>query len=148
MNSKKSSHYRFRLAEGFLKETKQDYELSRWRACLDNAQRVIENSVKGIIAIVEPVEKTHRPAQQLKRLVKEKRYPKSILKIIEKNFNVFESLGPKEHLLSGYGDDVNLELPWDVITKNDAHYALENTLKCFEVSTKIYKEFYHEEFNV
>ncbi len=111
MNSRKSSHYRLRLAEGYLKEAKQDYELLRWRACLDNAQRVIENAVKGMIAIVEPVEKTHHTAQQLQRLVKEKRYSLSILEIIEKNFSAFESLGPKEHLLSGYGDDVNLELP-------------------------------------
>ena len=106
MNSKKSSHYRLRLAEGYLKEAEQDYKLSRWRACLDNAQRVIENSTKGIIAMIEPVEKTHRPAQQLQRLLSENKYPMIILQMIK------------------------------------------NHLSLFEASIKIYKEFYHEEYNV
>lgn len=146
MNSKQSSQYRLRLAGGYFEEAKQDSQLSRWRSCLDNSQRVIENAAKAIIAIVEPVEKTHNPSTQLKRLIQDRRYTPKIVSIIQENLEFYQALGPKEHLLSGYGDDVNMELPWEIITENDARYALDNAKKCFDVSMKVYKEFFMEDF--
>ncbi len=91
MNSKKSSQYRLKLAEGYLDEAKQDLQLSRYRACLDNAQRVIENSAKAIIAIVEPVEKTHNPASQLRRLIQENRYSSDIISLMRNNLDIYQS---------------------------------------------------------
>jgi HEPN domain-containing protein len=50
------------LAKGFLQEAEQDFQLHRWRSCVDNAQLSVENADKAIIAIFEPVERTHNPA--------------------------------------------------------------------------------------
>ncbi|MDZ7359408.1 MAG: HEPN domain-containing protein [candidate division KSB1 bacterium] len=62
------AEYRLRLAKGFQKEAEQDFQLQRWRSCVDNAQRSVENAGKAIIAIFEPVERTHNPAVNLKNL--------------------------------------------------------------------------------
>ena len=38
MKSQAESRYRLELAEGFLAEALQNFELSRWRSCVDNSQ--------------------------------------------------------------------------------------------------------------
>jgi hypothetical protein len=43
------------LAKGFQQEAEQDFQLQRWRSCVDNAQLSVENSGKAIIALIEPV---------------------------------------------------------------------------------------------
>lgn len=55
--------------EGFLAEALQDFELSRWRSCVDNSQLAVENSGKTIIACFRPVEKSHNPARQVDDLL-------------------------------------------------------------------------------
>lgn len=62
MNSRSDAEYGLRLAKGFLQEAEQDFQLHRWRSCVDNAQLSVENADKAIIAIFEPVERTHNPA--------------------------------------------------------------------------------------
>lgn len=72
MNSKNDASYRLRLAEGFLKEAAQDFDLKRWRSCVDNAQLAVENAGKAILSIFGPLEKTHDPAHGLRRLIDER----------------------------------------------------------------------------
>lgn len=60
MKSKSESRYRLELAEGFLGEAKQDFELLRWRSCVDNSQLAVENSGKTVVACFRPIEKSHK----------------------------------------------------------------------------------------
>ena len=38
--------YRFRIAQGFLEESRQDIALTRWRSAVDNAQLATEMQPK------------------------------------------------------------------------------------------------------
>ena len=68
VNFKEDGEYRKRLAEGFLSEARHNLQHGLWRSCVDNSQLAIENSCKMIIALLEPVEKTHNPSWQLKSI--------------------------------------------------------------------------------
>ena len=64
MHFREDAEYRKRLAQGFLDEARLNFEYKLWRSCMDNSQLSIENSGKMIIALFEPVEKTHNPSHQ------------------------------------------------------------------------------------
>ena len=53
------AQYRFRIAQGFLEESRQDVGLTRWRSAVDNAQLATENAAKAVLALVGPVGRTH-----------------------------------------------------------------------------------------
>jgi len=42
--SNAESHYRLRLARGFLEEARQDVSPGRWRSALDNSQPAVEHA--------------------------------------------------------------------------------------------------------
>ncbi len=42
--SNSESHYRLRLARGFLEEARQDVSPGRWRSALDNSQLAVEHA--------------------------------------------------------------------------------------------------------
>jgi HEPN domain-containing protein len=69
MNSREDVEYRLSLAKGFLKEAKEDFQLKRWRSCVDNAQMSVENSGKAILTLFGVPPKTHEPAKHLKKLI-------------------------------------------------------------------------------
>ena len=54
--------YRLRLVLGFLEEAQQDFNLGRWRSCVDNSQLVTENAAKAMLALLGPVGRTHNPS--------------------------------------------------------------------------------------
>jgi len=41
--------YRFRIAQGFPEESRQDVALTRWRSAVDNAQLATENAASRTI---------------------------------------------------------------------------------------------------
>jgi HEPN domain-containing protein len=51
VNSNDDVSYRKKLADGFLNEAIQDYDLKRYRSCVDNSQFSIENSVKAVLLV-------------------------------------------------------------------------------------------------
>ena len=53
------AQYRFRVAQGFLEESRQDVALNRWRSAVDNAQLAVENAAKAVLALIAPVGRTH-----------------------------------------------------------------------------------------
>lgn len=59
MHFKDDAEYRKRLAYGFLNEARINIEHQLWRSCVDNSQLSIENSGEMVIALLEPVEKSH-----------------------------------------------------------------------------------------
>lgn len=67
MESGRDSAYRLKLAEGFLKEAKEDFQLNRWRSCVDNSQLAAENSARAVISVLMPVPKRHDVTNLLPR---------------------------------------------------------------------------------
>jgi len=65
MESLGDALYRLRLAEGFLAEAEQDYQLKRWRAVVDNSQLAAENAAKAALALVLPPSRVHDPGRLL-----------------------------------------------------------------------------------
>jgi HEPN domain-containing protein len=142
MNSQADAEYRLRLAKGFKKEAEQDFQLQRWRSCVDNAQLAVENAGKAIIAIFEPVERTHNPAVNLRKLIDKKLIDKALLNDLNTALNFFDELGFEEHFLTDYGDEKTYQDPWSLFNEEDAQKALEIMQKCLAVSEKFY-QFYH-----
>lgn len=111
MHYKDEALFRLKLAEGFLKEAEQDFSISRWRSCVDNAQLCSENAGKTIIAIFKPIEKTHDPSAQLRKIIDDAIIDKSLITDLEKMIPLYAQLGPEEHFLTDYGDEETLSTP-------------------------------------
>lgn len=67
MTENPHAHYRWKVAQGFLDETRQDTSLKRWRSAMDNAQLAVENAAKAILALLGPVGRTHKPGPLLRQ---------------------------------------------------------------------------------
>ncbi len=142
MNCEEEAHYRLRLAEGFLTEAKQDLTLSRWRSCVDNSQLSVENSGKAIIVIFEPIEKSHNPSIQLKRLVKDKMIDKDLIEDIDKALSLFEEIGFEKHFMTDYGDEATYRDPWQLFGEEDAKESLTIAEKCFSLAKKVFNFYF------
>lgn len=118
------AHYRWRLAEGFLGEARQDFDLGRWRACVDNSQLAAENAAKAVLARLGPVGKTHQPALFLRAALAEGDFPEESASLVERLAECAELLGPDLHIKSDYGDEVGGRTPWELFDKEDARQAL------------------------
>ena len=116
--------YRYKLAQGFLQELRQDIGLERWRSAMDNAQLTIENAAKGVLALVGPVGRTHNPAPLLRQLAAEN--PLSLLPVakVTRLAEIAELLGPDVHIQTDYGDETEALTPWELFDEDDAQQAL------------------------
>jgi len=132
------AEYRRRLASGFLNEARLNYQYQLWRSCVDNAQLSIENSGKMIVALVEPVEKTHNPAHQLQRLAGQKRLDDSFLPQLNEVVSILDRFGMEEHFMTDCGDETTNTDPWSLFDENDAKEALELADRCFALSEQIF----------
>lgn len=138
MNFKDDSEYRKRLARGFLNEARLNLEHQLWRSCVDNSQLSIENSGKMIIALFEPVEKSHNPSHQLKKLVEQKRLGDALQSQISEIIPILEHFGIEEHFMTDYGDESTRTDPWSLFQEEDAREALEMAEKCYRLAEEIY----------
>lgn len=138
MNWSDEARYRLELAEGFLNEARQDVELKRFRSCVDNAQLSIENSVKAVLAVFGPVNKTHDPWLDLRDLLEKEG---AILPGLREAANELAKLaakfGSKEHFLTDYGDESRFLSPWKLFDEEDAQEAKETAERCFVLSKEI-----------
>lgn len=139
MNSHADAEYRLRLAKGFREEAVQDFQLQRWRSCVDNAQLSVENAGKAIIAIFEPVEKTHNPAIKLRQLISKNIIDFSLLNDLNAALTAFDALGFEEHFLTDYGDEQSYRDPWALFSESDAQKALAIMRQCLDVAQKFYQ---------
>lgn len=142
MQNKKDSAYRLELAKNFLQEAEQDFDLRRWRSCVSNAQLSSENSGKAIIAIFEPIEKTHEPTIQLQEMLKDNIFPKNIVEKVEEIIPLSKKLGLEEHFKTDYGDEESLKTPWQIFTSDKAKEALEVARKAFSLAEEIYNKIF------
>ncbi len=141
MKSKAESRYRLELSEGFLAEAEQDFELSRWRSCVDNSQLAVENSGKTVVACFRPVEKSHNPARQVADMLERNEINQELIEDIKILIPLLEKLGFEEHLKTDYGDEDTYKSPWDIFNRDDASEAVEIARKCVVIAKGVY-EFY------
>jgi HEPN domain-containing protein len=138
VNFKEDAEYRKRLAKGFLNEARLNFEFKLWRSCVDNSQLSIENSGKMIIALFEPIEKTHNPSRQLRRLIDQNRLGDVSILDIEELISIIDRFGIEEHFMTDYGDEITRTDPWSLFTEEDAREALELAEKCYGIAENIY----------
>lgn len=141
MNYKEDAEYRKRLAQGFLNEARVNFAHQLWRSCVDNSQLSIENSGKMIIALFEPVEKTHNPSHQLKRLVEQRKLSGAFETQIEDIIAILDKFGIEEHFMTDYGDEATHTDPWSLFGEEDAREALEMAETCYRLSEWIYTNY-------
>lgn len=143
MQAKKQSAYRLDLCEGFLKEAEQDFGLKRWRSCVDNSQLSVENAGKAVIAIFAPIEKTHDPSVQLKRILEKAEIPDVNLKArLEKTLPLFGELGFEQHFLSDYGKEEEFQTPWELFGEEDAAKSLQMARECHVFASAFFDSFF------
>ncbi|MGQ9631114.1 MAG: HEPN domain-containing protein [bacterium] len=142
MNFRDDAAYRFRFAKGFLSEAEEDLKSARWRSCVSNSQLSVENSGKAIIAIFEPIERSHEPLAQINRLIDRKVLDATLVSQIGEDIPLFGELGLKEHFMAGYGDEANYKDPWQIFSKEDADEAFDIARRCFEIVRKIFKFYF------
>ena len=104
MNFRDDAEYRRRLVKGFLNEAHHNFEHKLWRSCVNNSQLSIENSGKMIIALFVPVEKSHNPSRQLKRLVDQIRLGDMFKPQVDQMIPILDRFGVEEHFMTDYGD--------------------------------------------
>ena len=114
--------YRFRIAQGFLEESRQDVALTRWRSAVDNAQLATENAAKAVLALVGPVGRTHQPALLLRQALQI--FPPSHQQYVERLSEQAEMLGFDVHIQTDYGDEMEGVTPWELFNEDDARSAL------------------------
>jgi HEPN domain-containing protein len=141
VNYKEDAEYRKRLAQGFLNEARVNFAHQLWRSCVDNSQLSIENSGKMIIALFEPVEKTHNPSHQLKRLVEQRKLSGAFETQIEDIIAILDKFGIEEHFMTDYGDEATHTDPWSLFGEEDAREALEMAETCYRLSEWIYTNY-------
>ena len=114
--------YRFRIAQGFLEESRQDVALTRWRSAVDNAQLATENAAKAVLALVGPVGRTHQPALLLRQALQI--FSPSHQQYVERLSEQAEMLGFDVHVQTDYGDEMQGVTPWELFNEDDARSAL------------------------
>jgi HEPN domain-containing protein len=125
MDSKRDAEFRLKLSQGFSKEAEEDYKLSRWRSCVDNAQLAVENAAKAAIALFAPIPKSHNVTQELKALLRQNMVTQSVEQLWERLIQLSEDLGYEEHIKSDYGEEDNFLTPWDLFGQKEAEKALK-----------------------
>lgn len=142
MNSELDALYRLRLAKGFREEAEQDFQLQRWRSCVDNAQLSVENSGKAIIALIEPVHKSHNPAIQLRDILKRNLIAESLALELQTLIDAFDEFGFAEHFMTDYGDEENYRDPWSIFDEADGLKSLTTMRACLAFAEKCYRFYY------
>lgn len=137
MNSKEDAQYRVNLSQEYLENAQKNVKLEMWSSCVGNALLSRENAAKAIIACFEPVEHTHAPAIQLRRLNLEKKIPKLLLKEVKEILPFVSKEGEREHFLVEYGDEMRYLTPSKIFKKTDALKSLKVAKSCLKVAEEV-----------
>ena len=137
MKSSRDVNYRIALAEGFLKEAEQDFELGRWRSCVDNAQIAVENAGKTALALFGIAPKTHDPARQIAVILDELALSEDVAGLLQSMLPDLLALGSEAHFLTDYGDETNYRLPWELFSRETALDALQSAKRQVGIARKL-----------
>ncbi len=129
--------YRFRVAEGFLLEARQDVGLGRWRSVMDNAQLSVENAAKAILALFGPIGRTHQPALFLRQALQNNPNQQMPVTKVERLAELAELLGSDIHIQTDYGDETSGHTPWELFNQTDAEAALAIAEEALKLSGEI-----------
>jgi HEPN domain-containing protein len=125
------------LAEGFLAEARQDVSLGRWRSAVDNAQLVVENCGKAVLALFGVSPHTHDPARQVAGLLRSGSMSGPTRSAMEHLLPELLALGSREHLLTDYGDEATRTLPWDLFTRQSGEEAVQAAERACELARQV-----------
>ncbi|MDD5642185.1 MAG: HEPN domain-containing protein [Syntrophales bacterium] len=129
--------YRLRLVLGFLEEARQDFNLERWRSCVDNSQLATENAAKAVLALLGPVGRTHNPSLLLREALAEGEFSSEFSPQVERLAECAELLGPDIHVQSDYGDEAGGRTPWELFDRDTARQALDLAEEVAELSQQL-----------
>jgi HEPN domain-containing protein len=129
--------YRLRLVLGFLEEARQDFNLGRWRSCVDNSQLATENAAKAVLALLGPVGRTHNPSLLLREALAEGEFSAEVSPQVERVAECAELLGPDIHVQSDYGDEAGGRTPWELFDRDTARQALNLAEEVAELSQQL-----------
>jgi HEPN domain-containing protein len=136
MSPKRDAEFRLKLAAGFLREAEEDFRLSRWRSCVDNAQMAVENAEKAVVAMRGPVPKVHQLKGVLSKLLKDARL-KSLNEEIAGLQEIGERLGFEEHIRTDYGDETRYQTPWELFDQGSAEEAAGLARRAYDTALRI-----------
>ena len=145
MNFREDAEYRLRLGKGFLREARHNFEYELWRSCVDNSQLAVENCGKTVIAIFEPVEKTHDPSHQIKRLIAKRLKDSNLIKKVKDLVQIMEEFSSEKHFMTDYGDEATRTDPWTLFGKQEAKEALDLAEKAFKISERVFNSYFQNE---
>ena len=91
-----------------------------------------------IIALLEPVEKTHNPSRQLRRLLETERLGNELRPEVEEITSIVDRFGIEEHFMTDYGDETTRTDPWSLFEEEDAKEALSLGERCFSLAEKVF----------
>jgi HEPN domain-containing protein len=131
--------YRVNLAEGYLREAREDLAAKRWRACVSDSQLAVENAAKAALALLGPVGRTHNPAALLVTALAENRFPPSVRERVQQLAEYARELGPDVHIKSDYGDENQWQTPWQLFGQADAEHALDLAEKAVGLAKQLLK---------
>ncbi len=141
MRARDEVTYRLALAEGFLAEAEQDWNLQRWRSCVDNAQLAVENAGKAVLALFGAVPRTHDPALQMAAILRTQPVPAPIREMMQRLLPDLLALGSAEHFMTDYGDESIRALPWELFTRESAAEALDAARRAVPLAQEIARAF-------
>lgn len=95
-----------------------------------------------VIAIFEPVEKTHDPSSQLHRLLDSKQIAEKIAKSVRIVILKARELGFEEHLMTDYGDESSYRDPWQLFDQTEAERALSTARQCLKGGERVYSYYF------
>lgn len=143
MNSERDSRYRLAVAIGFRDEAADDFSRRSWRACVEHAQLAVENAAKAIVACFQPVGQTHRPQDELARILSAQT---ALTTDIQESLNdiiaICRSLSGREHVLAAYGDERARRTPWELFTDVQATFALAQAREAVRQAERVIDCFY------
>ncbi|MBI4966233.1 MAG: HEPN domain-containing protein [Desulfomonile tiedjei] len=138
MAAPEEASYRLRLVLGFLEEARQDFDLGRWRACVDNSQLAVENAAKAVLTLLGPVGRTHNPALLLREALAAGEFPGEISAQVTLLAECAELLGPDIHVQSDYGDEAGGRTPWELFDQVSASQALDFAEEAAELARQLF----------
>jgi HEPN domain-containing protein len=136
MSPKRDADFRLKLAAGFQREAEEDFRLSRWRSCVDNAQMTVENSVKAILAMRGPVPRVHQLEAVLSKLLRDSRL-KNLNEDLSSLREIGQQLGFEAHIRTDYGDEARYQTPWELFGEDSAKEALGLAQKATDLASRI-----------
>ena len=91
---------------------------------MDNAQLAAENAGKAVLLLFGVSPKTHDPAGQIARLLETETPSIHLRPALAEIVPDLLTLGSSQHMMTDYGDEATLTLPWDLFTRESAAQAL------------------------